>query len=104
MPCIVGVKEKMHGLFHFRAKHLRTQMMPHLVTNSGGYRQWMMRRVYVNQRTLKHSFCADHIEASKCESFLAFVGSSLEVNPHLAGDFRKSLHRHHPDRLVVEGR
>src|SRR5216684_1078480 len=104
MPCIVCIKEKMHWFIRFCTKHLRTQMMPNLVTNGGGHRQRMMRRVYVNQRTLKHTFCAGHIEASKCESFLALVGRSLEVHPQLARDFRKSLHRHHPDRLAVEGR
>jgi len=94
----------MHRLICFCSKHLRTQMMPNLVTKGRGYCQWMMRRVYVNQRTLEHTFCADHIEASKCESFLALIGRSLEVNPQLARDFRKSLHRHHPDRLAVERR
>src|SRR5216683_2899014 len=104
MPGIVCIKEKMHRLIRSSTKHLRTQMMPNLVTNGRRYCQWMMRRVYVNQRTLEHTFCADHIEAPKCKSFLPLVGRSLEVHPQLARDFRKSLHRHHPDRLAVEGR
>src|SRR5690348_4962933 len=77
-------------------------MMAQFVTKGCRDCQWMMRRVYVYQWTLKHTLGARDIEAPKCEPLFPFIRRGFEVKPHLRRHLGKALDRHHPNRLPVE--